>query len=326
MIRTIVCTGDSHTWGQGASLEAQNNLNPPVMAGDLRPLPFDQGDYVSLLRKRVSQETSSFYGEISAEKFAGIDMYENCAIVESRPLTIEKPANLFRIFFKCQSQPSTAAVYLDGQKVKIVELQAEKITNAYVQIPVFAEGDTCHRLEIQTVTGTVLVYRLEWYSGTYAVINSGIGSCPSKQFGKVFWDSYVAAYQPAILVMEAHTINDWLTGESTEVYRQQLAGLLRQGKTTGAEVLMVTVPQILGEQMLPSTAAPYDEFVAASRQAAEDEQVPIADVNQVFRNDFNATMPDQREQALFSDPWHVTSTGHQLYAQTIWEWLHRKIL
>lgn len=196
MIRTIVCTGDSHTWGQGASLEAQNKLNPPVMAGDLRPLTFDQGDYVSLLRKMVSQETDSFYGEISVEKFPGVEMFENCAIVENSPLTVEKPANLFRIFFKCQCLPSTAAIYLDGQKVKIVELQAEETTNAFVQIPVFAAENTSHRLEIQAVTDRVLVYRLEWYSGAYAVINSGIGSCPSKRFGTVFWDSYVVAYRP----------------------------------------------------------------------------------------------------------------------------------
>jgi lysophospholipase L1-like esterase len=100
-----------------------------------------------------------------------------------------------------------------------------------------------------------------------------------------------------------------------------LAALLRKGKKTGAYVLLVTVPHILGEQMPEYTASPYDRFVEASIQAGENEAVPIADVNRVFRQVFNASLTKKSETDMFSDNWHVTAIGHQLYAQSIWEYL-----
>lgn len=48
----IVCTGDSHTWGQGAK-GAVEAFDPPVVAGELRPVDFGTGSYVNVLRRAV---------------------------------------------------------------------------------------------------------------------------------------------------------------------------------------------------------------------------------------------------------------------------------
>jgi len=59
MIKTTVCTGDSHTWGQGAT-DAEQSLNSPAEGGDLRLVSFQYGCYVNLLRKMICERTDSF--------------------------------------------------------------------------------------------------------------------------------------------------------------------------------------------------------------------------------------------------------------------------
>ena len=64
-MKIIVCTGDSHTWGQGAQ-GACEGFATPLMGGDLRPVAWESNGYVNLLRRRfgaVAQQWESL-GEI----------------------------------------------------------------------------------------------------------------------------------------------------------------------------------------------------------------------------------------------------------------------
>lgn len=98
MIKTIVCTGDSHTWGQGpkgvceyfsSSLGGGNS----VCAGDLRPVPFKFPCYVNLIRDEIN-------------KISGSSIYEkeyNCFI--DNTLEIQCDCDLVRLFLNVKKNP-----------------------------------------------------------------------------------------------------------------------------------------------------------------------------------------------------------------------------
>ena len=49
-MKKICFTGDSHTWGEGASGLVES-FNPPVLGGDKRFAGFEYPSYVNLIRK-----------------------------------------------------------------------------------------------------------------------------------------------------------------------------------------------------------------------------------------------------------------------------------
>ena len=58
-MKFIICTGDSHTWGQGPAGLLEHFTDPEVQAGELRPSPFDVPFYVNLVRDEVNRRTGS---------------------------------------------------------------------------------------------------------------------------------------------------------------------------------------------------------------------------------------------------------------------------
>jgi len=87
-IKTIVCTGDSHTWGQGIP-KLEDTFDPPVTAGDLRLVSFRFGCYVNLLRDMINEKTGSSAKELTAEdirRIYGKKQILDCAAVDDTPL------------------------------------------------------------------------------------------------------------------------------------------------------------------------------------------------------------------------------------------------
>lgn len=321
MIKTIVCTGDSHTWGQGATGIIEY-FTPEVVAGDLRLTPFRFNSYVNILRQMINRDTKSFATEFSAEQICtqqGAEFRNGCAIVKEKPFVMNLKADLIRIEFLAQSDPSNAEIWIDGKCVKDVDLLVQNSFNAYKICPVFCESQNEHALEIKSSNGEVLVYRIEAYSGEYAVINSGIGSCTTSRFLNEYWDDYVKLYQPHIVIMEAHTINDWLEGSLPEVYIQRLIKMIEKFKALGATPVLMTVSPIMGAQSKPYNNIDYSKYITASISAATQCGTSIADANKIMYQNMNGYTQEQKRAFLFNDDWHVNDAGHQIYAEAAFE-------
>jgi len=318
MIKTIVCTGDSHTWGQGAS-DATQSFHPPVEGGDLRLLPFGYGSYVNLLRRMIEKTTGSASFEFSADQIAealNLPLHDGCVRVDDS-MKLELDAALIRIEFRKLQTPSVVSVFVDGILQKKVNLQSDNVNYGFYgmeTIGIFVNTTPC-TLEIKSEIGNVLVYRIEAYRGEYAVINSGIGSCPTFRYMEEYWADYVEDYRPAIVLIEAHTINDWLAGGSPVEYEQNLVRYIKKIKKLNAIPVLLTVSPVMGSQNAPYNKFSYGEFIDASRRAAQSEGIDIADANHEMKQHLNKLTESEQERLMFSDNWHVNDFGHSIYAQ-----------
>lgn len=93
-MKTIVCTGDSHTWGQGAD-GLFSSISPPAEAGELRLAGFSYPCYVNLLRDWFNARTGSRAGELSAGELAeqlGLPLSPPFALLEPGTAALCLPA------------------------------------------------------------------------------------------------------------------------------------------------------------------------------------------------------------------------------------------
>ena len=149
----------------------------------------------------------------------------------------------------------------------------------------------------------------DYFSGQYRVINSGIGSCPALRYLEEYWKDYVEKYSPDIIVIQPHTINDWLTGEGVDIYQEHLMKYVQKAKKTAPKVLLTTVSPILGEQKVSNNPEDcYEDYIDQIYKVGKDLDIPIADV-----------FPLLQDPKYFSDKWHVNVEGHQIYANIIME-------
>lgn len=316
----ILCTGDSHTWGQGAD-GLEKEFDPPWVGGELRLASFKSGCYVNRLRNMVNEATGSKSAEWTARELAdmsGAEFEAPCAVIDQRSVELEAEGSLFRIEFGMICGESEACIELDGQTVREENLQAEQALNAWRIAAIHAEPGL-HRLKIRAERGEVRLFRVEAYSGACAVINSGVGSCPVNRLLSDFWKNYVEAVRPDAVLMEAHTINDWLTGDDPETYFRRLKALIEEVKGIGAVPVLLTVSPIGGEQILPGLAAEYDLFIEASRRAARACSVQLCDANRMMKIMTDGMTEQERFDFLFADNWHPNERGHAVYAQMLFE-------
>lgn len=318
----ILCTGDSHTWGQGAK-GLMEEMNPPCVAGELRLASFQTGGYVNRLRRLVNETTASQSREWRAQeisRFPGIEFAAPCAVVKEQSLEIRAEGALLRVELALTANESAAELTVDGREQRVLNLQTAEAENGYcLETFLLPEGE--HTLSIRAVKGAVGVYRVESYAGSCAVVNGGVGSSAVKAFCERHWRERVEAVQPDVVLMEAHTINDWLTGESPEGYYLHLEEAIGRFQGLGSRVILMTVSPIAGAQQLPGLAAEYDEFVRASRRAAQDSGVLLCDANRMMRLMLEGMSEEQAERYLFADAWHVNDRGHAVYGQMLYETL-----
>ncbi|NLM77371.1 MAG: hypothetical protein GX173_04685 [Ruminococcaceae bacterium] len=315
-MKTILCTGDSHTWGQGiAGLE--DTFNPPVQPGDLRLVSFQYNGYVNLLRGEINSRTASDAVEYAAadlQRLSGTQCWSGSVLLDQDPLHIDIKAALFRIQFHVAETPSEAAVYVDGKLLKTIRLRPAKLTHPYQTESFFCTADGQHRLTIQATMGTIALYRLETYTGVAALLNCGIGRCPTGRFLEEYWEDYVARLQPSLVIMEPHTINDWLTGDPPQVYRAHLIEMIERLQAMSCAVILLTVAPIAGPQAMPFNKISYDAYMEESRKAARICSVPLCDANALMCRQIAGMSEEQARRHLFHDNWHVNELGHRIYA------------
>ena len=321
MIR-ILCTGDSHTWGQGAK-GLWESLDPSPVAGDLRLTAFCHNSYVNLLRRMVEKATNSHSFEWEAPalaELAGAPYQPPCAaLTDKTPLTLGFTGALLRFQVKLSATPTTFVWAVDC-KAQIEALPAAASDNDYRLFTCHLTEGT-HTLTLKAGNGTCYLYRVESYSGAAAVINAGVGSQPTARYQETFWDSHVAAIKPTLVLAEAHTINDWLSGVTPAQYERQLTRLLEAYRRLDAAVALLTVCPIGGAQKRPDTADDFIAFVEASRRAANDANVPLCDAHALCSVLVADMTPDERAAYLLDDVWHPNERGHAIYAQLAAGWI-----
>lgn len=316
-MRRILCTGDSHTWGQGAA-GLLESLSPPAMAGDLRPADFACGCYVNRLRERLNARTGSRAREWSAPELAalpGIGFAAPCAVIGETPLRLSFSGSLLRVFCGGSADASMLEAAVDG-RVQRLDLRTEQTENAYRPLTLhLPEGP--HEAVLRAAEGTVRLYRAESYEGPLAVLNAGIGSCPTFRYRETYWEQAVAAARPDITLMEAHTINDWLAGDPPAAYEERLREMIGAFQSLGSTVILLTVAPVAGPQQVSGTSASYGEYVEASRRAARRTGIPLCDANAVMSLCLEGLSEKEAAAYLYADNWHVNDRGHALYAQLL---------
>ena len=307
----ILCTGDSHTWGQGVA-GLWESLDPPCQNGELRLCAWRFPNYVNELRRMVEAATGSRSFEWEAQdlaKLANAPYQPPCAQIQSLQLNFE--GALLRLEYAPGPQPIRWQITVDSRQ-EVLETSPSTGDNDYrFYILHLPEGN--HSLHIQALSSPLPVYRLEVYSGSAAVINSGIGSCPTFRYREEYWDTHVTPLKPDIILAEAHTINDWLSGITPDEYRTHTAALLRDFRSLGAIPILLTVCPIGGAQKLPQTADDYRKYIHASRLAAEEANVPLCDANTLYEIMLEGLSEEEAGKYLLTDVFHPNERGHAVY-------------
>ena len=308
-IRIIPVIGDSHTWGEGVG--AEGRFQPAVCCGDLRPLPFTPPCYVNLLRERLNRETGSACSE--HEWMGGL------AVEAGKPLVIPDAFSLARVFFIAEAEKAAAQLTAEGCDPVTVTLQSDTDTyNTRMRVAhlICPKGDTAGLAVACSGGGRILVYRVELYTGPYALVNCGIGSCPVGKYTDAYFASYVESLSPYAILFEGCTINDWLLTSSPLKYAADLRRMLVAQRNLTPRVLWHTVTPVGGSQV-SGQGTTYSDYVNAMRSAAAEAHVPLVDCNASMTAILDAMPEEERAPYFYHDPWHPNGEGHRLYAEEI---------
>lgn len=334
MIKTIVFQGDSHTWGEGVGGEFL--LGSPACAADMRMFSFSPPSYVNQLRRLVCEATGSSAYDVDFRELvllytgrADARPTRECLKIGEKPFVIRGRFGFLLLTFRKGAGAGTAGVYIDGEKKAEIGLEGEEGENTasgFVRLPLFCE-DADHEICVKAESGAPLLRRIEMHSGRYACVNSGVGSRSTAEYLESYWEDYVAAMKPDIIVLECSAINDWLRNITPEEYRQSVGRLIAEAKALTDKVVIHDVFPIMGELSSPVSGVPYPDMIRQVRLAAEkagtaDSFVSVFDA----ANEAMAAL-NERDRAMryFHDNWHPNEHGYKIYADTVWEKLKDKL-
>lgn len=323
-IKIIPFIGDSHTWGEGVG--AEKSFDPAVCCGDLRPLPFTPPCYVNLLRDRLNAETGSSCSEYEGEALTSLCEGKEgvFGVVAGKSLVIRESFDLARIFFYAGSEEAmvklTASTPSGNTTVTETLFSDTSLMSVAVKVAHILprKGETAHTLTVTCEEDCrALVYRVELYRGEYALLNCGIGSCPTKKFVESYFDRYVASLSPYAILFEGCTINDWLCTPSDLKYAAHLRRMLSAQRDLTSRVLWHTVTPIGGSQ-ISRQGTVYTDYVNTMRSVAAEAGVALVDCNAEMAAILAPMSEDEQNAYFYHDPWHPNGEGHRLYAEAIW--------
>ena len=311
-IRIIPIIGDSHTWGEGVG--AERYIQPPVCCGDLRPLPFDPPCYVNLLREELNRKTGSACKDY--------EWGEGLTVTAGNPLTIPAAFALARVFFVANAEAAEADISAEGCDTVTVPLQSDTDTyNTRMRVAHLISDGEADGLTVSCTKGTsICVYRVELYTGAYALVNCGIGSCPVGKFVDEYFPRYVEPLKPYAILFEGCTINDWLLTPSATKYAASLRRMLTAQRNLTSRILWHTVTPIGGSQQ-SGQGTVYADYVNAERSVAAEASVTLVDCNAAMTAILSAMPEEARAPYFYHDPWHPNGEGHRLYAEEIFPYL-----
>lgn len=323
-IKIIPVIGDSHTWGEGVG--AERGFDPVACCGDLRPLPFTPPFYVNLLRDELNRETGSSCEEYEGEALLSLcEGREGCyGVISEKPLILNEPFDFARVFFFATSEETAVELTASSPSGKNTAQKAlfsdTSLPSAAVKVAhVFPKkGESAHRLTLTCEADSrAYIYRIELYRGEYALVNCGIGSCPTKKFVEQYFDRYITPLSPYAILFEGCTINDWLQTSSDLKYAAHLRRMLSAQRDLTSRVLWHTVTPIGGSQ-ISGQGTTYNDYVNTMRSVAAEAGVPLVDCNAEMERILSAMPEEARAPYFYHDPWHPGGEGHRLYAELIW--------
>lgn len=301
-MKTIAVIGDSHTWGEGAEgYQSEFTENSPLEPGCLWLMSFSIPNYVNQFRNKINTITNSEAREDRT--------------IHALPYRFKTDAQVIRMQFFTDHRDGSAAVKINGILKENLVVKANQTPREYVTVTLKNQGVSLIELE-----GDAKLFRVEEYGGEYAVVNCGVGGCPTFRYLDEYWDKRVAPLDADYFLIEPCTINDWLSGNSPGEYYKTTSALLKRASETG-KVLVLTVSPIMGSQLAVTHAGEhvYDEFIAESKRAAEALGLPVADANHRIKSRLSGLSEEQQRKLMFSDPWHPNHLGHTIYAETAFE-------
>ena len=325
-MKVIAFLGDSHTWGQGVGAE----YSMKVCGGDLRMLSFENPSYVNLIRMAYALKTDSL-----AAEYYGKKLFEHCdaseddmGVLDGSELRIRKRFALCRIFCCASQIDNEVKLSVDG-KENVFTLKAEEsVHNKDIKSFVLHVEDGFHTLGIRAVH-RLKIYRIEFYSGEYAIINCGIGSCPVSKYLNVYYDDYIRALHPFGVVFEGCTINNWLTFETKEEYSREISDTIKRMTDDNIRILghtvfpigsaenVMDVPWVNTEGI--TVADNYSDYVKVMKDVLVEKQIPCVDCNALMKAMLAEIPEEKRAKFLYHDAWHPNTTGHFIYAKMLME-------
>lgn len=327
-MKVIVCTGDSHTCGQGSD-SIRTKYKPKRKAvyntagkGITRGGNLETDSYVNRLRKMVGCD----YALTNASAIRAQTGYPivNESVKLLGKCCIPKGWQLHTVCVMETTTPAKLGIFIDGEPVRKEKLFAEIPRYddwSFRNICIRCRAD--QQVTLVPLEGDVYISHIQHDKGDYALINSGVGSCTTRRYLEECFDYCVAEFQPDIVIAEAQTINDWIHYERAEDHSYWLNRLLDSCKAMGAKLVYSTVAPIRGYQESKKFGIPYADFIAQSKQVGEREDLLFADSNAAFLEEY-ATIPEEEQfEQLHVDNWHVNARGHQIYANTIFAQLQK---
>ncbi len=271
--------------------------------------------YVNEVRRALNAADGSVAREYSAADFGnGTPKEDGCAMVfAGDTLTFSYEGEILRVILRGFDADNRGYVAVDG--VSIYEGPFPAGDNTWKVIPALTEKGA-HTVTVVCEAGKLGVYRMESYEGSTAAINAGVGSCPSSRYLTEYFERYVRAYRPHTVVMEAHTINDWLSGMTPDQCEESMYALICAVKELGATPIYMSVEPIFGDQ-INALGENYQSYVDAGYRAAERAGCKIIDTNRLMNEMLAGLTPEEQFALLFNDRWHPNDRGHKIYAEEI---------
>ena len=299
-MRVIAVIGDSHTWGEGAT--GYKNVFSDISlqeAGCLWFLPFYIPSFVNLLRNKINESTDSFAEEDTE--------------IHKLPYAFKTSAGLVRLQLFANDDGQKADVYINDKLYNSYTVSRNTVPREFVTVTIRNSEPAKIR-----IVGNAFIYRIEEYFGEYAIVNCGVGSCPTFRYTDEQWNRLVEPLNASIFLIEPCTINDWLASTTTDEYYANTLRLLDMAKNSGI-TLMMTVSPILGEQVNMSSDAKcnYSEYIEKSVEAARDLDIPVIDTNRAISEKISGMSDVESLKYMFTDIWHPNGLGHRIYAETV---------
>ena len=316
-MKIIVCTGDSHTWGQGVR-GATELYGGEGRGGDLRPTAFNTDCYVNLLRRALETDGSSFSRQLIGGDLAEAIGRETDgrAVKVSAGDRLDFKGELLRLYFETEPQPQRVTFSIDSEKYQI-ELEGydgdrpERMK--YFRVPA---GD--HTL---VFSSDARIYCAEYYGGRACVINAGVGSTPSGMYLAEYFSDYAADLCPDVILAEAHSVNDWLNYPDPAEAEAHLTALLEACLDLTPKTALLTVAPVGGRQIPAHGGSEFSLIAQASLNAAGKLKIPVADAWSRLKA-FDPESENYRRTWL-CDSWHPNEKGHALYAGLLTEALKK---
>lgn len=328
-MKIIVCTGDSHTVGQGADSvktkhkpKIPNGIYNTAGKGISRGGNLDAPSYVNLLRSLVAEATGSEYALTDGNAMRAQTGYPlvNHAVKLEGKLHLPKGWQLHTICLMETTAQAKLGIMIDGAPVRseVLHTPLPRYHDwSFRNICVHCEPD--QQVTLLPLEGDVYISHVQHDKGQYAIINSGVGSCTTQRYLDACFGYCVEEFQPDVVIAEAQTINDWIHYEEAPKHAQMLNTLLDRCKALGAKLLFSTVAPIAGNRLSKAHGIDYAAFMEQARQIGERQDVRFADANAAFQKELESIPEEARFDHLYVDNWHVNGRGHKIYANTIFE-------